>query len=57
MTEILAGFFRHVLTVAAGSLITDGVITADDTNVVGGALAAIVATVWSALQKKGVVKF
>jgi Na+-transporting NADH:ubiquinone oxidoreductase subunit NqrD len=46
---------RHVAQVAAGSLMTVGVIEASQQELVTGALVAAVAGLWSLLEKKGLV--
>lgn len=53
---LLTGVVRHVLTIAAGALAAHG-FSVDDgtTQIVAGAIVAIIGVVWSGLHKKGVL--
>lgn len=50
--SIVAGQIRHLVTVAGTAAVTQGVIQGSDAEKVAGALAVVLAAVWSAIQKK-----
>lgn len=47
---------RHGLGLAAGALLSNGTVTADQVNTTAGAVTAIVVVLWSILQKKKAAK-
>lgn len=53
-TTILAGFVRHGLTSAGGSLVARGLMTASQLDVAVGAVMTLVGVVLSAVTKKTV---
>lgn len=58
MGQLIGSLIRHALTLLSGYLVANGVdITPDITEAIVGGATAISTVVWSALQKKGVVKF
>lgn len=54
MNEIILGLLRHGLTAAGGSLVTKGLIGADDLAQGVGAVMTLVGIVWSVMHKRGV---
>lgn len=50
---VILGFIRHVLTIAAGSLATRGVIDGAEVEIIVGALIGLGGVLWSAFEKKG----
>ena len=50
---VVLGFIRHLLTIAAGSLATRGVIDGTEVEILVGALIGIGGVIWSAFDKKG----
>lgn len=52
MQSVLAGLVRHALTAAGGSLVTQGLITSGDIEIVAGAVIAIGGVIWSAFAKR-----
>ncbi len=51
MESIFAGLVRHALTAVGGGLITQGVVTSGDVEIISGAIIAIGGVVWSAISK------
>ena len=49
---VILGFIRHILTIAAGSLASRGVIGENEVEIAVGAALAIGGLVWSAIDKK-----
>ena len=47
---------RHGLGLAAGALLSNGTVTADQVNTTAGAVTAIVVVLWSIFQKKKAAK-
>ncbi len=47
---------RHGLGLAAGALLADGTLSADQVNTIGGAITGLVVIAWSVWQKKRAVK-
>ncbi len=50
--EFVGSIVRTALATAAGGLIADGVISADQVNAVAGAIVTILVAAWSLYQKK-----
>lgn len=50
--EFIGGLIRTGLAAAAGGLVTDGVVTAEQVNIVSGAILIVVTAAWSLWQKK-----
>jgi hypothetical protein len=51
-TPIIAAIIRHGLQVAAGSLLTQGVISDGNIELAAGALATLVSVVWEIYSKR-----
>lgn len=49
---VLNGILRHVLTAGGGALVTRGVVTSGELEMVVGAIITIAGVVWSAMAKK-----
>ena len=49
---VILGFLRHILTLAAGSLATSGVIDGTEIEIVVGSVIGIGGVFWSAFDKK-----
>jgi len=47
---------RHGLGIAAGALLADGTLTADQVNTIGGAITGLLVIGWSVWQKKRAAK-
>ena len=47
---------RHGLGLAAGALLADGTLSADQVNTIGGAITGLVVIGWSVWQKKRAAK-
>lgn len=56
MKDIVAGILRHFLTLAAGGLVTSGLLNASKLEVISGFLLALLGMVWSVIVKKVVEK-
>lgn len=50
---VILGFIRHLLTIAAGSLATRGVIDGAEVEIVVAAIIGLGGVIWSAFDKKG----
>jgi hypothetical protein len=50
---VVLGFIRHLLTIAAGSLATRGVIDGAEVEIIVGSLIGLGGVIWSAFDKKG----
>lgn len=50
--EIIGSVVRSLITTLGASLLTQGVITADQLNTLGGAATVLIALAWSIWQKK-----
>lgn len=53
---IIGLLVRHGLGLAAGALLSNGTVTADQVNTTAGAVTAIVVVLWSIFQKKKAAK-
>lgn len=51
MQAIIAGLIRHSLTTLGGSLLTSGVVSGSDVDLLAGALTVVGGVGWSILQK------
>jgi hypothetical protein len=51
IVPVLGGLVRHLLTLAAGGLITAGTVNTSQVEIVAGSVTAILVVVWSAWQK------
>ena len=49
---VLNGIVRHLLTAGGGALVTKGIVSQGDLEMVIGAIIAIAGVIWSALAKK-----
>lgn len=49
---ILFGFLRHLITLGAGALASRGVIGENEVETTVGAVAALAAVIWSAVEKR-----
>ncbi len=49
---VLNGILRHVLTAGGGALVTRGVVTSGELEMVVGAIITIAGVIWSAMAKK-----
>ena len=49
---VLNGILRHVLTAGGGALVTRGVVTSGELEMVVGAIINIAGVIWSAMAKK-----
>ena len=49
---VLNGFLRHVLTAGGGALVTRGVVTSGELEMVVGAIITLAGVIWSAMAKK-----
>lgn len=52
--EAILGIVRHILTAAGGILVTNGYLSASDSQTIVGGLVAIIGVVWSVLSKRNV---
>ena len=50
-TSMIGGIIRALLAALGGGLLTSGVVSSDDLNIVAGAVATLVAAAWSIYQK------
>lgn len=50
--EEILGIVRHVLTVGAGALVTDGILTGGDAKDGVGAIMVLIGIGWSIWQKR-----
>lgn len=53
---IIGLLVRHGLGLAAGALLSNGTVTADQVNTTAGAVTAIVVVLWSIFQKQKAAK-
>lgn len=51
-TESILGVVRHILTAAAGVLVTKGLIDAGQAEIIAGAVAGLIGVAWSIFSKK-----
>jgi hypothetical protein len=51
-TDMFSGILRHVLTIAAGGLVSKGVINANDAQMAVGAVVALAGIGWSVWSKR-----
>lgn len=51
-TPIVLGLLRHVLTIAAGSLASRGVIGENEVEITVGSVLGIIGVIWSVIDKK-----
>ena len=49
---VLNGILRHVLTAGGGALVTRGVVTSGELEMVVGAIITIAGVIWAAMAKK-----
>jgi len=49
---VLNGILRHVLTAGGGALVTRGVVTSGELEMVVGAIITLAGVIWSAMAKK-----
>ena len=50
--RIWLGLLRHGLTIAGGSLVTNGTLSGDDLSSAAGAISTLVGLVWSIADKR-----
>jgi hypothetical protein len=53
LKQVILGLIRHVLTVGAGALVTDGYLSSSDAQTAVGAVMALAVIGWSAWNKYG----
>ncbi|MDH5452228.1 MAG: hypothetical protein OEX14_02640 [Paracoccaceae bacterium] len=53
---LIGALVRHLLGIAAGGMMTNGLVTASEVETVAGAISAIVVVAWSFWQKKQAAK-
>ncbi len=51
-SEVVQGFVRHLFTTFGGYLSGLGILTGDEVQVLGGAIAVLVGLAWSVWNKK-----
>jgi hypothetical protein len=51
IVPVLGGLVRHLLTLAAGALLSAGTVNTSQVEIVAGSVTAILVVVWSAWQK------
>jgi hypothetical protein len=51
LKSLIGGFLRHALTTLGGTLIADGYLTAQDSQLIIGGAMALFGVLWSAAQK------
>ena len=51
-TDMFSGILRHVLTIAAGALVSRGVLNANDAQMAVGAVVALAGIGWSVWCKR-----
>jgi hypothetical protein len=56
MNPIYLGLIRHLLTMGAGALASNGVISSNQTEIVVGSAIGIVGVIWSVIDKKRAAK-
>lgn len=54
--EFIGGLVRTGVAAAAGGLVANGVVTAEQVNVISGAVIIILTAAWSLWQKKNAKK-
>ena len=55
ITNYMPNMIRHGAQAAAGALVTNGLLTADQGSQVAGALLAIFTIAWSVAEKRGLM--
>lgn len=52
ITDYIGGFVRTLVASAAGGLVANGLVTAEQVQTIAGAAAVIAVVAWSLVQKK-----
>ena len=52
VSGVIGGLIRHLITVFGGGLVAQGLVTASELDVIGGAIAIIAGVAWSVVAKK-----